>query len=109
VRLTLRKIMNEIPVVFFLWAGACLFATGFSMLLLKRNAIFVLMGVELMLNAANLNLIAFSRQDALNQGLMMGIFVLVVGVCEMAVALALIIQVYRQLQHIDIGRFKSRN
>jgi NADH:ubiquinone oxidoreductase subunit K len=54
-------------------------------------------------------LIAFSRQDALNQGLMMGIFVLVVGVCEMAVALALIIQVYRQLQHIDIGRFKSRN
>ncbi len=101
--------MTEIPLVLFLWAGALLFATGFSMLLLKRNAIFVLMGIELMLNAANLNLIAFSRHDSSNQGLMLGIFVLVVGVCEMAVALALAIQVYRQLQHIDIGRFKSRD
>jgi NADH-quinone oxidoreductase subunit K len=101
--------MNEIPVMFFLLAGACLFATGFSMLILKRNAIFVLLGIELMLNAANLNLIAFSRQDESGQGLMMGIFVLVVGVCEMAVALALIIQVYRQFQHIDLGRFDSRN
>jgi NADH-quinone oxidoreductase subunit K len=101
--------MNEIPVVLFLWAGGCLFATGFSMLLLKRNAIFVLMGIELMLNAANLNLIAFSRADAANRGLLLGIFVLVVGVCEMAVALALVIQAYRQFQHIDLGRFKSRN
>ncbi len=101
--------MNEIPLVLFLWAGAFLFAIGFSMLILKRNAIFVLMGVELMLNAANLNLIAFSRQDAANQGLLLGIFVLVVGVCEMAVALALVIQAYRQFQHIDLGRFKSRN
>ncbi|MDT8887638.1 NADH-quinone oxidoreductase subunit NuoK [Aquirufa regiilacus] len=101
--------MNEIPLVLFLWAGAFLFAIGFSMLILKRNAIFVLMGVELMLNAANLNLIAFSRQDASSQGLLLGIFVLVVGVCEMAVALALVIQAYRQFQHIDLGRFKSRN
>lgn len=101
--------MNEIPLILFLWAGAFLFAIGFSMLILKRNAIFVLMGVELMLNAANLNLIAFSRQDAASQGLLLGIFVLVVGVCEMAVALALVIQTYRQFQHIDLGRFKSRN
>jgi NADH:ubiquinone oxidoreductase subunit K len=101
--------MNEIPLILFLWAGAFLFAIGFSMLILKRNAIFVLMGVELMLNAANLNLIAFSSQDAANQGLLLGIFVLVVGVCEMAVALALVIQAYRQFQHIDLGRFKSRN
>lgn len=101
--------MNEIPLILFLWAGAFLFAIGFSMLILKRNAIFVLMGVELMLNAANLNLIAFSRQDAASQGLLLGIFVLVVGVCEMAVALALVIQAYRQFQHIDLGRFKSRN
>lgn len=101
--------MNEIPLVLFLWAGAFLFAIGFSMLILKRNAIFVLMGVELMLNAANLNLIAFSRQDASSQGLLLGIFVLVVGVCEMAVALALVIQAYRQFQHIDLVRFKSRN
>jgi NADH-quinone oxidoreductase subunit K len=78
-------------------------------MVLKRNAIFILMGIELMLNAANLNLIAFSRQDDAQQGLMMGIFVLVVGVCEMAIALSIIIQVYRQFQHIEVGKFESHN
>jgi NADH:ubiquinone oxidoreductase subunit K len=82
--------MNEIPLIFFLWVGAFLFATGLSIILIKRNVIFVLMGVELMLNAANLNLIAFSRGDEQNQGLMMGLFVLVIGVCEMSIALAII-------------------
>lgn len=79
------------------------------MMVLKRNAIFVLMGIELMLNAANLSFIAFSRQDANHQGLMVGLFVMVVGVCEMAVALALILQVYRSFVSIDINDFKSRN
>jgi NADH-quinone oxidoreductase subunit K len=101
--------MDNIPVVFFLWVGAFLFATGFAMMVLKRNTIFVLMGIELMLNAANLNLVAFSRSDQQNQGMMMGLFVLVVGVCEMAIALAVIVQVYRQFKGIDIDQFSSRN
>jgi NADH:ubiquinone oxidoreductase subunit K len=101
--------MDNIPVIFFLWVGAFLFATGFAMMVLKRNTIFVLMGLELMLNAANLNLVAFSRSDEQNQGMMMGLFVLVVGVCEMAIALAVIIQVYRQFKGIDIDQFSSRN
>ncbi|MEY3854190.1 MAG: hypothetical protein RIS68_204 [Bacteroidota bacterium] len=101
--------MDNIPVIFFLWVGAFLFATGFAMMVLKRNTIFVLMGIELMLNAANLNLVAFSRSDEQNQGMMMGLFVLVVGVCEMAIALAVIIQVYRQFKGIDIDQFSSRN
>ena len=95
--------------IFFLWVGAFLFATGFAMMVLKRNTIFVLMGIELMLNAANLNLVAFSRSDEQNQGMMMGLFVLVVGVCEMAIALAVIIQVYRQFKGIDVDQFSSRN
>jgi NADH-quinone oxidoreductase subunit K len=101
--------MDNIPVVFFLWVGAFLFATGFAMMVLKRNTIFVLMGIELMLNAANLNLVAFSRSDEQNQGMMMGLFVLVVSVCEMAIALAVIVQVYRQFKGIDIDQFSSRN
>jgi NADH-quinone oxidoreductase subunit K len=101
--------MDNIPVVFLLWVGAFLFATGFAMMVLKRNTIFVLMGIELMLNAANLNLVAFSRSDEQNQGMMMGLFVLVVGVCEMAIALAVIVQVYRQFKGIDIDQFSSRN
>jgi NADH-quinone oxidoreductase subunit K len=101
--------MDNIPLIFFLWVGAFLFATGFAMMVMKRNTIFVLMGIELMLNAANLNLVAFSRSDDQNQGMMMGLFVLVVGVCEMAIALAVIIQVYRQFKGIDIDQFSSRN
>ena len=101
--------MDNIPIIFFLWVGAFLFATGFAMMVLKRNTIFVLMGIELMLNAANLNLVAFSRSDEQNQGMMMGLFVLVVGVCEMAIALAVIIQVYRQFKCIDVDQFSSRN
>jgi NADH:ubiquinone oxidoreductase subunit K len=101
--------MDNIPLIFFLWVGAFLFATGFAMMGMKRNTIFVLMGIELMLNAANLNLVAFSRSDDQNQGMMMGLFVLVVGVCEMAIALAVIIQVYRQFKGIDIDQFSSRN
>lgn len=101
--------MDNIPVIFFLWVGAFLFATGFAMMVMKRNTIFVLMGIELMLNAANLNLVAFSRSDEQNQGMMMGLFGLVVGVCEMAIALAVIIQVYRQFKGIDIDQFSSRN
>ena len=101
--------MDNIPLIFFLWVGAFLFATGFAMMVMKRNTIFVLMGIELMLNAANLNLVAFSRSDDHNQGMMMGLFVLVVGVCEMAIALAVIIQLYRQFKGIDIDQFSSRN
>ena len=101
--------MDNIPLIFFLWVGAFLFATGFAMMVMKRNTIFVLMGIELMLNAANLNLVAFSRSDDQNQGMMMGLFVLVVGVCEMAIALAVIIQVFRQFKGIDIDQFSSRN
>jgi NADH-quinone oxidoreductase subunit K len=62
-----------------------------------------------MLNAANLNLTAFSRGDDQNQGLMMGLFVLVIGVCEMSITLAIILQVYRRFKKIDIDQFQSRN
>jgi NADH:ubiquinone oxidoreductase subunit K len=95
--------MNEIPLIYFLWVSAFLFSTGVAIILLKRNTLFMLMGIELMLNAANLNLVAFSRNDAGNQGLLMAIFVLVVGVCELAIALAMILQMYRIYKNIDIG------
>lgn len=99
--------MTDIPVIYFLWVSAFLFATGLSILLLKKNTIFVLMGIELILNAANLNLVAFSKNDPSLQGLYMGIFVLVVGVCEMAIALAIVLQVYRNYRAIEVDQFTS--
>ncbi len=99
--------MTDIPVIYFLWVSAFLFATGLTILLLKKNTIFVLMGIELILNAANLNLVAFSKNDPSMQGLYLSIFVLVVGVSEMAIALAIILQVYRNYRAIEVDQFKS--
>jgi NADH-quinone oxidoreductase subunit K len=99
--------MTDIPVLYFLWVSAFLFATGLTILLLKKNTIFVLMGIELILNAANLNLVAFSKNDLSMQGLYLSLFVLVVGVCEMAIALAIILQVYRNYRAIDVDQFTS--
>jgi NADH-quinone oxidoreductase subunit K len=99
--------MTDIPVLYFLWVSAFLFATGLTILILKKNTIFVLMGIELILNAANLNLVAFSKNDPSMQGLYLSLFVLVVGVCEMAIALAIILQVYRNYRAIDVDQFTS--
>ena len=99
--------MTDIPVLYFLWVSTFLFATGLTILLLKKNTIFVLMGIELILNAANLNLVAFSKNDPSMQGLYLSLFVLVAGVCEMAIALAIILQVYRNYRAIDVDQFTS--
>lgn len=79
--------------------SAFLFSTGLVIILVKRNAIMVLMGIELLLNAANLNLIAFNQQTPASlDGQVFALFVMVVAVCETAVGLAIILQVYRHYQ-----------
>lgn len=79
--------------------GAFLFSAGLFIIISKRNAIMVLLGIELMLNAANLNLIAFNRMYAEKlDGQMFSLFVIIVAVCEAAVGLAIILSVYRNYQ-----------
>jgi NADH:ubiquinone oxidoreductase subunit K len=79
--------------------GALLFSTGLFIIISKRNAIMVLLGIELMLNAANLNLIAFNYMYAEKlDGQMFSLFVIIVAVCEAAVGLAIILSVYRNYQ-----------
>lgn len=76
--------------------GALMFATGLTMVIIKRNMIFVLLGIELLLNASVLNLVAFNKQhNGSPDGQIFGLFVIVIAVCEAAVGLAIIIQVYR--------------
>ncbi len=86
---------------YYLLLSALLFAIGFAGVLTRRHAIVVLMGIELMLNAANLNFIAFWRYgpdpEALT-GVMFVIFAIGVAAAEAAVGLALIIAVYRHFQ-----------
>ena len=76
--------------------GALLFATGLTIIIIKRNLIFVLLGIELLLNASVLNLVAFNRlHNGSADGQIFGLFVIVIAVCEAAVGLAIVIQVYR--------------
>ncbi len=87
--------------------GGALFAIGLYIALAKRNAVAVLMGIELMLNAVNLTFIAFARfveSPRPLDGHVFAIFVITVAAAEAAVALALTVAVYRHRQTIDIDK-----
>lgn len=90
--------MNAIPISWYLLVAAALFCIGLYGLLARRNAVAMLMAVELSLNAVNLNLVAFWRyvDPSRTTGIAWSIFVLTVAAAEAAVGLALIISIYRQ-------------
>lgn len=90
--------MSETMITYYLYLAAFLFAAGSFVVLTKRNAIFVLIGVELMLNAANLVLASFSQFDANLDGQIMAIFSVVLTVCEVAIALAILLNIYRKVK-----------
>ena len=86
----------------FLIVSAALFCIGLYMIIAKRNAIQILIGVELMLNAAILNLVAFGKYDKINNGgQIFALFAIVLAAATTAVALAIILNVYRQYKTID--------
>ena len=87
--------------------GAVLFAIGMYVALVKRNAVAVLMGIELMLNAVNLTFVGFSRfveSPRPLDGHVFAIFVITVAAAEAAVALALAVAIYRYRETIDVDR-----
>ena len=90
--------------------SALLFAIGFAGAVTRRHAILVLVGIELMLNAANLNFIAFWRYGPNPQelaGVMFVIFSIAVAAAETAVGLALIISIYRHCRTTDLDKVDS--
>lgn len=87
----------------YLVLAAILFSIGLAVAITKRNAILVLMGVELMLNAVNINLIAFSQYDPNHiQGQMFAIFVIVIAAAEVTIALAIALKIYDYFKNIDL-------
>ena len=94
----------NVPLSWYLIVAAALFCIGLYGALARRNAVGVLIGVELMLNAVNINLVAFWRQLTPSQatGQAFAIFVLTVAAAEAAVGLALIISVYRNRHSVDV-------
>lgn len=97
-----------VPIHYFLIVAAALFSIGLAVMITKRNAIAVLIGVELILNAVNINLVAFSQYDPLRlEGQLFALFVMVVAAAESAVALAIILKVYRHYQTTDLDKISS--
>lgn len=93
-----------IPLEWYLLVSAALFCIGLYGALARRNAIGILMGIELMLNAANINLVAFwryVRPEALT-GKLFAVFVMTVAAAEVAVGLALVIAIYRSRDTVNV-------
>ena len=89
---------------FALLVGFLLFTVGMIGLLIRRNAIVAFMSIELMLNAVNLILVAFSRIRGDLDGQVLAFFVIAVAAAEAAVGLAIIIAVYRRLRSVDLDQ-----
>lgn len=98
------------PLMGYLFLSALLFSIGLAGALTRRNAILVLIGIELMLNAANLNFIAFWRygpNPAALSGIMFVIFSISVAAAEAAVGLSIILAVYRHFKTTNLDRMNS--
>lgn len=91
----------------FMMVSAVLFCIGLFIIVSKKNAIQVLIGIELMLNAAILNLVAFGKYDRLNNsGQVFALFAIILAAATTAVALAIILNVYKQYKTINPDQIK---
>jgi NADH-quinone oxidoreductase subunit K len=95
--------MNDLQV--YLFVAAALFSLGLYGVITRRNGVAVLMGIELILNSANINFLAFSRFGGLNlTGHIFAIFVIIMAAAEAAVALAIIINLYNNFRTINVDQ-----
>jgi NADH-quinone oxidoreductase subunit K len=104
---------QDIPLTWFLIFAAAAFSVGLLGVLVRRNAIAVLMGIEIMLNAANINFVAFWRYGphASSEGPLTGVvfalFVITIAAAEVAVGIGLILLCYRRWRSADVDRYDS--
>ena len=97
------------PLWWPLLLAGLLFGIGVYGVLARRNAVLVLMGVELMLNAVNINLVAFDAayRDVLHGGQTLALFTIVIAAAEIGLALAIVLLVFRSHGHIDVDRLRD--
>ena len=100
--------MSPVGLQHFLILAAILFALGLIAVVTKRNAVTVLMGVELIINAANINFIAFARYlDNDLDGQVFGIFTIIIAAAGAAVALAIVLNIYQRMHSVDLNEADS--
>ena len=93
----------EITLIHFLLISVILFSLGVYAVVTRRNATMILMGIELILNSANINFLAFSRYSDLNiEGQMAAIFVIILAAAEAAVALAIVLNIYKRFNSVNV-------
>ena len=91
----------------FLLLAAALFAIGIYGVLARRNGVMVLMSIELILNAVNINLVAFGAMHGSVTGQVFALFVITVAAAEVAVGLAIVLMLYRNRSNIDLDTVDS--
>lgn len=98
----------EVGLNHFLVVSTFLFSMGIYAIITRKNAIMVLMGVELILNSANINFIAFTRFGNFGlQGHLIALFVIVLAAAEAAIALAIVLNIYKTLSTVNIDEVDS--
>ncbi|CAA9367443.1 MAG: NADH-ubiquinone oxidoreductase chain K [uncultured Nocardioidaceae bacterium] len=97
------------PLMFPLVVSSLLFGIGVFIVLARRNAVLILMGVELLLNAVNLNLVAFDAywHDVVDSGQVLALFVVAVAAAEIGLGLGIVLLVFRTHQHIDVDHLRE--
>lgn len=93
----------EMPTQYYLFLSLALFCIGVMGTLMRRNAIIIFMCIELMLNAVNLLLVAFSKMYNNSDAQIMVFFIMVVAAAEVAVGLAIIVMMYRKVHSVDVN------
>ncbi len=88
----------------FLILGAFLFCTGLYGVLARKNAVLVLMSIELMLNAVNINLVAFSAFRSNVTGQVFSLFIITIAAAEVGVGLAIVLLIYRNSRSVDLDQ-----
>jgi NADH-quinone oxidoreductase subunit K len=99
--------MNPIPIHHYLVVGAILFALGMVGFLARRNLIIMFLSVEMMLQGVTVNLVAFARYRGNLQGQAFTLFILTVAACEAAIALALILMLFRRRHSLDVSLWQE--
>jgi NADH-quinone oxidoreductase subunit K len=98
----------HVTLTHFLIVSAILFSLGVYAVITRKNAIMVLMGIELILNSANINFIAFSRYGGMQlDGQAIAVFVIILAAAEAAVALAIVLNIYQRFHTVNVDEISK--
>jgi NADH-quinone oxidoreductase subunit K len=98
----------EVGLYHYLVISAALFSFGLYGIITRKNAVMVLMGIELMLNSANINFVAFSRYgDYGLHGQIIALFVIILAAAEAAIALAIVLNIYKTFTHVNVDEIED--